>query len=183
MSRYVSTKHFVKFPESVKVDIQEDKVSVFGPLGSAVYVLLNNDIFLKEENGIITFSSSERSRKISSVIGTMKALIRNIILGVSIGFEKKLILVGIGFRASKEVQNDIIMLNIGFSHEIQYKIPKGIQIECPSQTEIIIKGLNKELVGQVSAEIRSYRPPEPYKGKGIRYSDEVPLIKETKKKR
>ena len=112
--------------------------------------------------------------------GTVRALVANMVTGVSKGFERKLTLVGVGYRAS--IQGDAVKLQLGFSHDVLHQLPAGIKAECPTQTEIVIKGANKQVVGQMAAEIRAYREPEPYKGKGVRYSDERVVIKETKKK-
>ncbi len=179
----IFNKYLVKIPQSVNVNIQDKKVLIIGPLDSMSYIIPNGNIHLKVEKQTIIFLASNKNRRANMIMGTMQALLNNIILGVTVGFEKKLSIVGIGFRVSKEESLGSIKLNLGFSHDIQYKIPSGIKIECPSQTEIVVKGSDKGLVGQVAADLRSYRRPEPYKGKGIRYSDEVPLIKETKKKR
>ena len=115
-----------------------------------------------------------------AIAGTMRALLKNLVVGVSVGFEKKLTLVGVGYRA--QMQGSKLNLTLGFSHPIEYTVPENIRIETPSQTEILVKGNDKQLVGQVAADIRAYRPPEPYKGKGVRYSDEYIVKKEAKKK-
>ena len=116
----------------------------------------------------------------NAMAGTMRALVNNMVNGVSKGFEKKLLLVGVGYRA--QAQGDALNLTLGFSHPVVHKMPAGIKVETPTQTEILIKGVDRQVVGQVAADVRSYRPPEPYKGKGVRYSDEVVIKKETKKK-
>jgi large subunit ribosomal protein L6 len=131
------------------------------------------------ENDILTISVKDESIEASALSGTTRSLINNMVTGVSVGFEKKLNIVGVGYRA--QVQGKKLNLSLGFSHPVVYEIPEGVQIETPSQTEIIVKGIDKQQVGQVAANIRAYREPEPYKGKGVRYSDEVIVKKEAKK--
>ena len=133
-----------------------------------------------QEDNVIKFSGREGIPGSVAMAGTMRSLTDNMVVGVSQGFEKKLELVGVGYRA--QAQGKVLNLTLGFSHPVNYAVPEGITIETPSQTEVIIKGMDKQKVGQVSAEIRAYRPPEPYKGKGVRYSDERVLRKEAKKK-
>ncbi|UOF93640.1 MAG: 50S ribosomal protein L6 [Bordetella sp.] len=177
-----SIKYSIQLPKSVQADIKENLVLIKGNLGSTQFLIekKNNIVLCMEENNL-TIRSCEKTGRVNPMLSTTYALISNMITGVTRGFEKKLSLVGVGFRVLKE--KDVIKFQLGFSHDIQYKIPEDISIECPSQTDIIIRGSNKELVGQIAAEIRSYRPPEPYKGKGVRYLNERILIKETKKKR
>jgi large subunit ribosomal protein L6 len=148
-------------------------------LGSLTQAL-NENVVIAQENGQLTFAVANDSREANAMSGTMRALVANMVTGVSTGFQRKLNLVGVGFRA--QVQGDALKLQLGFSHDILHSMPEGIKAECPTQTEIIIKGANKQVVGQVAAEIRAYREPEPYKGKGVRYADERVIIKETKKK-
>jgi large subunit ribosomal protein L6 len=124
--------------------------------------------------------TTEDSIRANAMSGTLRALLANMVVGVSKGFERKLTLVGVGYRA--QAQGDKLNLTLGFSHPVVHPMPKGVKVETPTQTEIILKGVDKQQVGQVAAEIRAYRPPEPYKGKGVRYADEVVVIKETKKK-
>tara|TARA_A100001011_G_scaffold222975_1_gene230913 strand:- start:117 stop:542 length:426 start_codon:yes stop_codon:yes gene_type:complete len=135
---------------------------------------------LVQDGNEIKVSPKNDSAEAKAMHGTQRALLANMVEGVSKGFEKKLSLVGVGFRA--QAQGDKLNLSLGFSHPINYKLPEGIKVETPTQTEIVVRGVDKQRVGQVAAEIRNYRPPEPYKGKGVRYSEEVVLLKETKKK-
>jgi len=128
----------------------------------------------------VVLEATEASIAADAMSGTLRALLANMVLGVSKGFERKLTLVGVGYRA--QAQGDKVNLTLGFSHPVVHQLPKGVKAETPTQTEILIKGIDKQQVGQVAAEIRGYRPPEPYKGKGVRYADEVVVIKETKKK-
>jgi large subunit ribosomal protein L6 len=141
---------------------------------------LTGDVVVRQEDGQLTFAVANDSRHAKAMSGTVRALVANMVTGVSKGFERKLNLVGVGFRA--QVQGDALKLQLGFSHDIVHPMPAGIKVECPTQTEIVVKGANKQIVGQVAAEIRAYREPEPYKGKGVRYADERVIIKETKKK-
>tara|TARA_B100000945_G_C20367804_1_gene590523 strand:- start:400 stop:825 length:426 start_codon:yes stop_codon:yes gene_type:complete len=135
---------------------------------------------LVQDGNEIKVSPKNNSVEAKAMHGTQRALLANMVEGVSKGFEKKLSLVGVGFRA--QAQGDKLNLTLGFSHPVNYKLPEGIKVETPTQTEIVVKGVDKQRVGQVAAEIRNYRPPEPYKGKGVRYSEETVLLKETKKK-
>ena len=135
---------------------------------------------MQQADGIITVELKDSSPEAGALSGTTRALVNNMLLGVTQGFERKLSLVGVGYRA--QAQGDALKLQLGFSHDIIYNLPKGVKAETPSQTEIIIKGASKQQVGQVAAEVRAYRSPEPYKGKGVRYVDEVVHLKETKKK-
>jgi large subunit ribosomal protein L6 len=137
-------------------------------------------VTIKNESNTLTFAPADESREANAMSGTVRALVNNMVNGVSKGFEKKLSLVGVGFRA--QAQGDKLNLSLGFSHPIVHSMPTGVKCETPSQTEIIIKGIDRQKVGQVAAEVRAYRSPEPYKGKGVRYVDEVVVIKETKKK-
>ena len=128
----------------------------------------------------IVFKARDESIQTNAMSGTLRALVANMVQGVTKGFERKLQLVGVGYRA--QAQGDKLNLTLGFSHPVVHQVPKGIKVETPVQTEILIKGIDKQVVGQVAAEVRGYRPPEPYKGKGVRYSDERVVLKETKKK-
>ncbi|AUL45574.1 50S ribosomal protein L6 [Bordetella trematum] len=172
-------KYPVELPKGVEANIQSDQITVKGPLGTLVQSL-TGDVIINEDGGKLSFIVANDSRHANAMSGTLRALVANMVTGVSKGFERKLNLVGVGFRAS--VQGDAVKLQLGFSHDILHQLPAGVKAECPSQTEIIIKGANKQVVGQVAAEIRAYREPEPYKGKGVRYADERVVIKETKKK-
>ncbi len=169
----------VVLPEKVEVTIAADRISVKGPLGTLAQQLTPNVKVEKIENRL-EIKVNDDSRQANAISGTMRALIANMVEGVSRGFERKLTLVGVGYRA--QVQGDKINLTLGFSHPVVHQLPQGVKAEAPTQTEIIIKGADKQLVGQVAADVRNYRPPEPYKGKGVRYADERIVLKETKKK-
>jgi len=172
-------KYPVPVPSGVEVSIQPAAISVKGPLG-VITQALTGDVMINQEDGKLTFVAANDSQHARAMSGTVRALVANIVTGVTKGFERKLNLVGVGYRA--QAQADSVNLTLGFSHPIVHKLPAGIKAETPTQTEIIIKGTDKQRVGQVAAEIRAYRPPEPYKGKGVRYANEVVVIKETKKK-
>jgi large subunit ribosomal protein L6 len=137
-------------------------------------------VSLKQEGGQLFVARNDESREANALSGTTRAIVNNMVNGVTKGFERKLNLVGVGYRA--QAQGNTLKLQLGFSHDVIYQLPEGVKAETPTQTEILIKGSNKQQVGQVAAEVRAYRSPEPYKGKGVRYSDEVVIIKETKKK-
>jgi large subunit ribosomal protein L6 len=169
----------VVLPEKVEVTIGTDRISVKGPLGTLAQQLTPNVKVEKIENHL-EIKVNDNSRQANAISGTTRALIANMVHGVSRGFERKLMLVGVGYRA--QVQGDKLNLTLGFSHPVVHLLPQGVKAETPTQTEIIIKGADKQLVGQVAADVRNYRPPEPYKGKGVRYSDERIVLKETKKK-
>lgn len=154
-------------------------VTVKGKLGS-LSSTFSNKIAVENKDGQIVVTRNDESREANALSGTTRALLANMVKGVTQGFEKKLTLVGVGYRAKAEGAN--LKLELGFSHDVVHVMPAGVTAETPSQTEIIIKGIDKQQVGQVAAEVRAYRPPEPYKGKGVRYADEVVIIKETKKK-
>ncbi len=141
---------------------------------------IHNLVKVVIDNGTITFSPADESREANALQGTMRALVANMVKGVTTGFERKLTLVGVGYRAS--LQGAALKLQLGFSHDVIHEMPEGVKAETPTQTEIIIKGSDKQKVGQVAAEVRGYRPPEPYKGKGVRYANERVILKETKKK-
>jgi len=174
MSRIAKTP--IELPAGVEVKIQGNRVNVKGPKGNLV-LLLHSTISLKQEDKMIRVKPATDSA--IPMAGTFRSLVNNMVIGVSEGFEKKLKLVGIGYRA--QVQGDKLTLALGFSHPVVYAAPEGVTIEAPSQSELVIKGCDKQKVGQVAAEIRSFRPPEPYKGKGIRYFDERVKRKEAKK--
>ncbi|MEC9375663.1 MAG: 50S ribosomal protein L6 [Pseudomonadota bacterium] len=177
MSRIASKP--VVLPNDVEMNFSSGDIEVKGPKGN-LKIPLNNEVEFKivDESAIIAAKS--KSKFSSSMAGTTRALLQNMVIGVSAGFERKLELVGVGYRA--KAQGKKLNLTLGFSHPVNYLVPEGIDIDTPSQTEIIVKGIDKQKVGQVAAEIRNYRPPEPYKGKGIRYSDERIIRKEAKKK-
>jgi large subunit ribosomal protein L6 len=169
----------VELPEKVEVTIGADRISVKGPLGTLAQQLTPNVKVEKIENHL-EIKVNDNSRQANAISGTTRALIANMVHGVSKGFERKLTLVGVGYRA--QAQGDKLNLTLGFSHPVVHQLPQGVKAETPTQTEIIIKGADKQLVGQVAADVRNYRPPEPYKGKGVRYADERIVLKETKKK-
>lgn len=172
-------KNPVVIPSGVEVTLSADNISVKGPLGQ-LNQALTGEVILTQENGQISFAMANETRQAKAMSGTLRALVNNMVIGVSKGFERRLTLVGVGFRAA--VQGNALKLELGFSHDVVHVLPDGIKAECPSQTEIVIKGFDKQAVGQVAANIRAYRPPEPYKGKGVRYADETVIIKEVKKK-
>ncbi len=166
-------------PAGVEVAIQAETIEVKGPLGRLVQVA-HPDVEVKREGNTLLFSPVNASIQANAMSGCMRALLANMVNGVTKGFEKKLVLVGVGYRA--QAAGDSLNLSLGFSHPVVHKMPEGIKVETPTQTEILIKGADRQKVGQVAADVRAYRKPEPYKGKGVRYSDEVVKIKETKKK-
>jgi large subunit ribosomal protein L6 len=169
----------VVIPQGVEVNLNGSALSVKGSNG-AMDFMINELVSASMEDGALLFKAKKEDRSSVAMAGTMRALANNLVTGVSAGFEKKLQLVGVGYRA--QVQGNKLNLTLGFSHPVVYDIPEGITIECASQTEILVKGADKQKVGQVSAEIRAWRPPEPYKGKGVRYADERIIRKEAKKK-
>ncbi len=169
----------VALPEKVEVTIGIDRISVKGPLGTLARQLTPNVKVEKIENRL-EIKVNDNSRQANAISGTTRALIANMVHGVSKGFERKLTLVGVGYLA--QAQGDKLNLTLGFSHPVIHQLPQGVKAETPTQTEIVLKGADKQLVGQVAADVRNYRPPEPYKGKGVRYADERIVLKETKKK-
>lgn len=169
----------IAIPKGVDVSITAEQISVKGSLGTLVRPV-NPLVSVKSADGKINFAPANASVEADAMSGTMRNLVNNMVNGVSKGFEKKLTLVGVGFRAQAAGQK--LNLQIGFSHPVAKDMPAGIKVETPSQTEILIKGSDRQVVGQIAAEVRAIRPPEPYKGKGIRYADEKVVIKETKKK-
>ncbi len=171
-------KNAIVVPAGVEVTLGES-ITVKGPLG-ALQIAANPAVTVNLESNAIVVKPVAGAENASAMWGTMRANLNNMVVGVSKGFERKLQLVGVGYRA--QAQGDVLNLSLGFSHPVAHKMPAGIKVECPTQTEVLIKGSDKQRVGQVAAEIRAYRKPEPYKGKGVRYADEVVVIKETKKK-
>ena len=169
----------IPVPKGAEVTISGLNVTVKGPLGTLNHTL-NACIGLSQADGFINVERKDDTVESAALSGTTRALVNNMVIGVTTGFERKLSLVGVGYRAA--AQGETLKLQLGFSHDIIYNLPKGVKAETPSQTEIIIKGSNKQQVGQVAAEVRAYRSPEPYKGKGVRYIDEVVHLTETKKK-
>ncbi len=172
-------KYPVNVPGGVEVTLAADQISIKGPLG-VLSQGVTGDVEIKREGDQLVFSPLSESSQANAMSGTLRALVANMVQGVTKGFERKLQLVGVGYRA--QAQGDKLNLTLGFSHPVVHQMPKGIKVETPQQTEILIKGIDKQVVGQVAAEVRGYRPPEPYKGKGVRYADERVVIKETKKK-
>ncbi len=172
-------KNPIVLPQGVDVALSTEVISVKGPLG-AINFAANPAVKVEMENGTLLCRAIEGVANSGALSGTVRAIIANMVTGVSKGFERKLNLVGVGYRA--QAQGDTLNLTLGFSHPVSHKMPVGVKCETPTQTEIVIKGVDKQQVGQVAAEIRAYRKPEPYKGKGVRYSDEVIVLKETKKK-
>jgi large subunit ribosomal protein L6 len=162
-----------------KVALSGELITVTGPLGT-IAQSTNKLVNVVDDNGTLKFEPSDDSREANAMSGTMRALVANMVHGVTKGFERKLTLVGVGYRA--QAQGDKLNLSLGFSHPVVHQLPEGVKAETPSQTEIVIKGIDKQKVGQVAAVVRGYRPPEPYKGKGVRYANEVVILKETKKK-
>lgn len=169
----------IELPPSVEVQFSAGEISVKGPLGTLKQALSDQVKFEKVEN-TLQFKVANESQAANALSGTMRALVANMVQGVTQGYQRKLTLVGVGYRA--QAQGDKLNLTLGFSHPVVHQMPSGIKVETPTQTEILIKGIDKQVVGQVAADIRAYRRPEPYKGKGVRYSDETIILKETKKK-
>jgi large subunit ribosomal protein L6 len=169
----------IAVPKGVDVSISAEQISVKGSNGTLVRAG-NALVNIKLDGGTLTFEPANDSVAAGAMSGTMRALVNNMITGVDKGFEKKLTLVGVGFRA--QAQGQKLNLQVGFSHPVVKDMPAGVKVETPTQTEILIKGADRQSVGQVAAEVRAIRPPEPYKGKGIRYADERVSLKETKKK-
>jgi large subunit ribosomal protein L6 len=172
-------KEPVELPQGVEFKQEGNVVTLKGGNGS-LSLELNNEVELTQSDNVLQIAPRSGSRFSAAVAGTMRALLANMVTGVTSGFERKLQLVGVGYRA--QVQGKKLNLTLGFSHPVVHDVPEDVTVEAPSQTEIVIKGADKQKVGQVAAEIRSYRPPEPYKGKGIRYLDERVIMKEAKKK-
>jgi large subunit ribosomal protein L6 len=169
----------IAVPQGVDVAITAEQISVKGSLGTLVRPV-NRLVTVKNEDGKLSFVPADESVAANAMSGTVRALVANMVNGVSKGFERKLTLVGVGFRA--QAQGAKLNLQIGFSHPVVKDMPAGITVACPTQTEIVIKGADRQVVGQIAAEVRAIRPPEPYKGKGIRYAEEKVSLKETKKK-
>jgi len=169
----------VSLIKGVEANVGAGAITVKGPLGTLTRAITAN-VKVSVNDGKVSFVAGDESREAKAMSGTLRALVAGMVQGVSKGFERKLNLVGVGYRA--QAQGDKLNLSLGFSHPIVHQMPAGVKAETPTQTEIIIKGADKQKVGQVAAEVRGYKPPEPYKGKGVRYSDEVVVIKETKKK-
>jgi large subunit ribosomal protein L6 len=169
----------IALPAGAEATIDAAQITVKGPLGTLTQSL-NGLVTVANNAGTLNFAPANDSREANAMSGTLRALVNNMVNGVTKGFEKKLQLVGVGFKAQAEGRK--LNLTLGYSHPIVHEMPEGIECKTPTQTEILIKGINRQVVGQVAAEVRAYRQPEPYKGKGVRYSDEVVVLKETKKK-
>ncbi|OYD52576.1 50S ribosomal protein L6 [Thauera propionica] len=172
-------KNPVAIPSGVEVMISDAEIAVKGPLGT-LRQPLTGQVSVEREGDAIVCRARDGVPNARAMSGTVRALVNNMVTGVTKGFERKLTLVGVGYRA--QAQGDKLNLSLGFSHPVVHQMPAGVKVETPTQTEILIKGVDKQQVGQVAAEVRAYRSPEPYKGKGVRYADEVVVLKETKKK-
>jgi large subunit ribosomal protein L6 len=169
----------VEIPAGVEISLSDSEITVKGSKGTLSQAI-HPDVSVAQEDATLKTTAKSQSKSSVALAGTTRALLNNMVIGVSKGFEKKLTLVGVGYRA--KAQGNKLDLTLGFSHPVQYEVPEGINVETPSQTEIVVSGADKQVVGQVAADIRAYRPPEPYKGKGVRYSDEHVARKEAKKK-
>jgi large subunit ribosomal protein L6 len=172
-------KQPVELPSGVEIKIDGQAVTVKGSQGSMQHDV-HTSVEISQSDNVLTFEPKDGSKTAMALAGTTRALVNNMVTGVTQGFEKRLQLVGVGYRA--QAQGQKLNLTLGFSHPVDYIAPEGITIETPSQTEVVVKGVDKQRVGQVAAEIRAYRPPEPYKGKGVKYADETIVRKEAKKK-
>jgi len=169
----------ISIPKGVEIKLVGNTLTVKGSNGLLTHEL-NSVVTVNIENNIIEMLWDKENKVATAQAGTARAVVNNMVTGVSQGFEKKLTLIGVGYRA--QAKENILSLSLGFSHPVEFEVPKGIQVETPSQTEILVKGSDRQLVGEIAAKIRSYRPPEPYKGKGVRYTDEHVIRKEAKKK-
>ncbi|MDP2152051.1 MAG: 50S ribosomal protein L6 [Methylotenera sp.] len=172
-------KNPVAIPAKVEVVLSADAINVSGPLGKLTQSL-TGAVLLKREGETITFAAANDAQHSQAMSGTLRALVANMVKGVSEGFTRKLMLVGVGYKAA--AQGAVLNLELGYSHPINHKMPAGVTVQTPTPTEVVLTGVDKQVIGQVAAQIRAYRAPEPYKGKGVRYADEVVVIKETKKK-
>jgi len=169
----------VDIPEGVTATVEGQTVTAKGPKGELQFVV-NKEVLVKMEDGAVKVDPRDESKEARSKWGMSRTMVSNIMTGVKDGFEKKLEINGVGYRAA--MQGSDVQLSLGFSHEVIYKVPEGVTVACPKPTELVVSGIDKQKVGQVAAEIRSYRPPEPYKGKGVKYADETIFRKEGKKK-
>jgi large subunit ribosomal protein L6 len=172
-------KNPIVLPKGVEVTLAGGAISVKGPLGT-VSRATDPNVGIERDGDRLVCRALGNSRHANAMSGTMRALVANMVAGVTKGFEKKLALVGVGYRA--QAQGDKLSLTLGFSHPVVHQMPKGVKVATPTQTDIVISGVDKQLIGQVAAEVRAYRAPEPYKGKGVRYAGEAVILKETKKK-
>jgi large subunit ribosomal protein L6 len=172
-------KQPVEIPSGVEVSINGRELSAKGPKGN-LSVTLHDRVKVTQETNILSFAPRDDEKSSMALAGTMRAVVNNIVAGVLTGYEKKLVLVGVGYRVQKQGNN--LKLSLGLSHPVNYEVPEGVEVETPSATEITVRGCSKQQVGQVCAEIRAFRPPEPYKGKGVKYLDEQIVRKDAKKK-
>lgn len=172
-------KYPIPLPKGVEVTLAGGTISVKGPLG-ALARPLDPNVGIQKEGDALVCKALGNSQHATAMSGTLRALVANMVTGVSKGFERRLALVGVGYRA--QAQGDKLNLSVGFSHPVVHQMPKGVKVATPTQTEVVISGIDKQLVGQIAAEVRDSRPPEPYKGKGVRYTGEQVELKETKKK-
>ena len=169
----------VEIPAGVEITLSDNEITVKGKKGTLTRAI-HPEVSVAQEDATLKTTANSNSQQAIALAGTTRSLLNNMVLGVSQGFEKKLTLVGVGYRA--KAQGNTLDLTLGFSHPVKYNVPEGITVETPSQTEIVVSGADKQVVGQVAANIRAYRAPEPYKGKGVRYADEYVARKEAKKK-
>ncbi len=169
----------VEVPSGVEIKIDGQAVTVKGGKGSLEHTV-NKSVAISQDGNVLKFAPKDGSKMAMALAGTTRSLLNNMVVGVTQGFEKKLLLVGVGYRA--QAQGQKLNLTLGFSHPVEYQVREGVSVETPSQTEIMVRGTDKQQVGQVAAEIRAFRPPEPYKGKGVKYADEIIVRKEAKKK-
>ncbi|MGH1438555.1 MAG: 50S ribosomal protein L6 [Cellvibrionaceae bacterium] len=169
----------VELPSGVEIKLDGQEISVKGSKGTLA-LAVNAGVEVKQEDKTLSFAAKNASKKAIALAGTTRSLVSNMVVGVSQGFERKLVLNGVGYRA--KASGKTLNLVLGFSHDVNYDLPEGVTAETPSQTEVVLKSANKQLLGQVASEIRAFRPPEPYKGKGVRYADEYVRRKEAKKK-
>jgi len=172
-------KNPVQLPSGVDVVLEGQNLTVKGGKGS-LDLVINSNVLVKQEESLLTFAARDGGKQSRALAGTTRSLVNNMVTGVTSGFERKLQLVGVGYRA--KANGNILSLSLGLSHPVEYEVPNGVSVETPTQTEVLLKSSDKQLLGQVASEIRAFRPPEPYKGKGVRYSDETVLRKEAKKK-
>ncbi len=177
MSRVANSP--VTLPSGVDVAFNGQHLTVKGSKGALEFTV-HDKVEVKQEDTVLTFAARDGAKQSKALAGTTRALVNNMVAGVSVGFEKKLQLLGVGYRA--KAAGNTLNLTLGFSHPVDYTIPEGVSVETPTQTEIVLKSADKQLLGKVAAEVRAFRPPEPYKGKGVRYADERVLRKEAKKK-
>ncbi len=166
-------------PDDVEVRVGDGEIAVKGSRGS-LELALTGDVTVERTDGVLTFAAAREDRRARAMAGTVRSLVNNMVVGVSHGFERRLQLSGVGYRA--QAKGRTVTLQLGFSHPVEYTLPDGVDAETPTQTEIVVRGVDKQAVGQVAAEIRAFRPPEPYKGKGVRYANERVRRKEAKKK-